>query len=117
MRKKDVKELPPLCAAVKRIREAYSDSQERFSQRIGVALMTVSRFETGRAEPRDPRVLLNLAKVAYEKASTSVGDSARQSLLDDERLFRDAYADFERTSQTNRRVAQFEPLQPTIQPI
>jgi hypothetical protein len=28
--------------------------------------MTVSRFETGRAEPRDPRVLLNLANAAKE---------------------------------------------------
>jgi transcriptional regulator with XRE-family HTH domain len=61
------KELPPLCLAVKRFREYLGESQEAFGRRIGVALMTVSRFETGRAEPRDPRVLRNLAKIACQR--------------------------------------------------
>src|SRR5262245_22344140 len=105
MKKKIEQELPPLCAAVRRIRAAYGDSQERFARRIGVAVMTVSRFETGRAEPRDPRVLLNIARVAAEKAGF-VSDS--KSLRDDEDLFRDAYADFERIQQTDRKVGQLE---------
>src|SRR5215467_14411024 len=96
--------LPPLCAAVKHVREAYGDTQERFARRIGVAVMTVSRFETGRAEPREPRVLLNIAKVAYDK-----------SMAEDERLFRDAYEDYERIKQTDRRVGELESFaQPTI---
>jgi transcriptional regulator with XRE-family HTH domain len=103
MRKKIQQELPPLCVAVKRVREAYGDSQERFAHRIGVALMSVSRFETGRAEPRDPRVLLNLAKVAYEKS------------LKDEGLFRDAYQDYERIKSTDRRIGELESFaQPTF---
>jgi transcriptional regulator with XRE-family HTH domain len=61
------KELPPLCLAVKRFREYLGESQEAFGRRIGVALMTVSRFETGRAQPRDPRVLKNLAKIASQR--------------------------------------------------
>src|SRR5262245_51501807 len=58
------KELPPLCVAVKRTREAYKESQDGFARRVDVALMTISRFETGRAVPRDPRVLVSLFDVA-----------------------------------------------------
>jgi transcriptional regulator with XRE-family HTH domain len=109
MKRKSENELPPLCVAVKRIREAYGDSQERFARRIGVALMTVSRFETGRAEPRDPRVLLNLASVAYEN-SRFLSDPERKELQDAEKLFRDAYADFERIKQNDSRVGELERL-------
>jgi transcriptional regulator with XRE-family HTH domain len=122
MKRKTKTELPPLCLAVKRVREAYRDSQERFARRIDVALMTVSRFETGRAEPRDPRVLLNLAKVTEEIAADvgPVQDDEMQQLVNNiiepgehvevmtlrgaERLFREAYEDYERIKQTDREL-------------
>jgi transcriptional regulator with XRE-family HTH domain len=126
MKKKNKQEIPPLCAAVKRVREAYGDTQERFARRVGIAVMTVSHFETGRTEPRDPRVLLNLAKVTAEKlrmvGGTEVnelvdwvaGETPRDmplklTLRGDEELFRDAYADYERIRQTDRRVGEIEP--------
>jgi transcriptional regulator with XRE-family HTH domain len=67
------KELPPLCLAVKRFREYLGESQEAFGRRIGVALMTVSRFETGRAEPRDLRVLKNLASAVSQRITMLEG--------------------------------------------
>jgi transcriptional regulator with XRE-family HTH domain len=66
MKRKAALKLPPLSAAVKRTREAFGDTQERFARRIDVAVMTVSRFETGRAEPREPRILMRLINAARE---------------------------------------------------
>jgi transcriptional regulator with XRE-family HTH domain len=122
-KKKAAHGLPALCLAVKRVREVYGDSQERFARRIGVALMTVSRFETGRAEPRDPRVLLNLAKIAEEISDLPTEDEREQILQNiigprepvdvmtvrgAVQLFRDAYEDYERIKQTDRRVGELE---------
>jgi transcriptional regulator with XRE-family HTH domain len=59
-------DLDPLCVAVKKTREACGYTQERFARRIGVALMTVSRFENGRAVPSDHGVLMGLLSVAHE---------------------------------------------------
>jgi transcriptional regulator with XRE-family HTH domain len=66
MKKK--REPHPLNVAVKAVREAYGDTQERFAQRVGVAVMTISRFETGRAIPRDPATLMKLWRAARERA-------------------------------------------------
>src|SRR5262249_1888500 len=57
-------ELPSLCNAVKRVRDAYGDSQERFAQRIGIAVMTISRFERGVQIPGSESVLSKLALAA-----------------------------------------------------
>src|SRR5262245_53601243 len=97
-------ELSPLCIAVRRLREAYGDTQERFARRLDVAVMTVSRFETGRAEPRDPRVILNLARLAYEKSNYSPVVDMRA----EETLFRGAYEDIERIKEVDRRVSELE---------
>ena len=51
------------------VRKLYRDTQTQFARRIGCAMITISRFETGRSEPRDKRVLLRLADVAREKGS------------------------------------------------
>jgi transcriptional regulator with XRE-family HTH domain len=122
MKRKTEPELPRLCTAVKRVREAYGDTQERFARRIGVAVMTVSRFETGRAEPRDPRVLLNLAKITEAISAPPLEteiDRMVETLVNEEpndvmtlrfaeRLFHDAYEDYERIKQTDRRVGELE---------
>ena len=63
-RQKQEKDLPPLCAAVKRIRESYRESQPQFAQRVRVAAMTISRFERGTREPGDFEVLKRLAEAA-----------------------------------------------------
>lgn len=69
MRKKGKREtkaeLPELCVAVKKVREAYGDSQQGFAQRVGLSLMSISRFELGRV-PRDPEVLWKLTVAARE---------------------------------------------------
>lgn len=114
MRKNEQRELPPLCAAVKRIREAYGDSQDRFARRVGVVTMTISKFETGRSEPREPRVLLNIATVGGQKARYSDDPAEKRRLDDDARLFWDAYADYERIKQTDRRVGELESFEPAI---
>jgi transcriptional regulator with XRE-family HTH domain len=56
--------------AVKTIRETCGETQEQFARRIGVASMTISRFERGSMEPREPRVLYALRKTAQEKGLT-----------------------------------------------
>ncbi len=56
--------LPELCAAVRRIREARGWSQERMARETNIATQTISRFELGKAEPRDYLVLSSLADAA-----------------------------------------------------
>jgi transcriptional regulator with XRE-family HTH domain len=58
--------LPVLCAAVKRTREAYQESQAVFAQRVGLSAMTVSKFERGETMPRDPAVLQALSQAAHD---------------------------------------------------
>jgi transcriptional regulator with XRE-family HTH domain len=65
-RKRGVKkQLPPLCAAVKKLREVYGDTLERFSQRVGISMNSASRFELGKAIPSDPAVLTKLWTQAH----------------------------------------------------
>jgi DNA-binding XRE family transcriptional regulator len=59
-------EVPELCSAVKRVRSTLDFPQETFARIIEIAVTTLSRFESGRAIPRDARVLENLAGVARE---------------------------------------------------
>jgi transcriptional regulator with XRE-family HTH domain len=61
---KKANDLPELCVIVRRIREAYGDSQEQFAQRVDLAPMTVSRFERGKQVPADPQVLVRLRDAA-----------------------------------------------------
>jgi transcriptional regulator with XRE-family HTH domain len=59
-----------VCRAVKCVREAFAETQERFAQRLQVAAMTVSRFELGKKVPRNPQVLRRLQTLANEKGLT-----------------------------------------------
>ena len=45
------KSVPPLCAAVREVRLAYGDSQQRFAERLGTSLVSVNRWELGHQEP------------------------------------------------------------------
>jgi transcriptional regulator with XRE-family HTH domain len=106
-------ELPPLCVAVKRLRELYDDTQERFARRLNVANMTVSKFETGRTEPRDPRVLLNLHRLTAD-LTVLLGEPSEE--LDDMgMLFYDAYKDIERIKRVDKTVNElfYDPLAST----
>lgn len=69
--RKPKKEVPPLGAAVKRVREKYGESQEQFGKRVALALMTISRFERGAAVPSNIGVLAKLAVAAHEKGLTA----------------------------------------------
>jgi transcriptional regulator with XRE-family HTH domain len=60
-------ELPPLSVAVRRLRAEYGDTLARFSQRLGISMNSVSRFELNKAQPRDPAVLARLCDAASEK--------------------------------------------------
>jgi transcriptional regulator with XRE-family HTH domain len=109
MGKKAVKELPPLCRAVKQAREIFGDTQERFARRIGVAVMTISKFETGYSEPRDPRVLLNLSRVMGEKMEfINLRDPQHDEWDAVWKVFSDAYRDWERIQKTDREVGLLE---------
>jgi transcriptional regulator with XRE-family HTH domain len=66
--------LPPLCAAVRRTRSAYAESQPAFARRIGVAAMTISRFENAKQVPADFQVLAQLERAARERGLTEEAD-------------------------------------------
>jgi transcriptional regulator with XRE-family HTH domain len=69
-RRKEIEGLPPLCAAIKTVRESYEDSQPQFASRVKLAPMTISRFERGIRVPADSRVLMRLAGAAREQGLT-----------------------------------------------
>jgi transcriptional regulator with XRE-family HTH domain len=56
-----------LCRAVKTVRLSYGESQEAFARRVGLASMTVSRFERGKLVPTSFEALLRLAEAARAK--------------------------------------------------
>jgi transcriptional regulator with XRE-family HTH domain len=58
------RQIHELCAAVGQMRQAYGDTLERFSRRVGISLNSASRFELGKAVPSDPAVLMKLWQVA-----------------------------------------------------
>jgi transcriptional regulator with XRE-family HTH domain len=58
------RQLPELCAAVKKLRATAGWSQERMGRHVGLALQTVYRFETGKQIPRDYGVLTRLRDCA-----------------------------------------------------
>jgi transcriptional regulator with XRE-family HTH domain len=62
-------QLDELCEAVKRTRLAYGDTQERFARRVALSVMTISRFELGKAVPKDPNTLDRLVQVAASHGS------------------------------------------------
>ena len=68
-------EIHPLCAAARRIRMASGMSQERMAQLSGISTQTISRFELGKQEPRDPRILRSYITLANSMS------------LDDAKLF------------------------------
>jgi transcriptional regulator with XRE-family HTH domain len=86
MSKKDKPEvrrqLHPLCAAVKTLREAYGDTLERFSRRLDISITSASRFELGKAVPKDAGMLMKLAAAATDKGVTEAAE-----------LFKRAYAE------------------------
>jgi transcriptional regulator with XRE-family HTH domain len=59
--------LPPLCAAVKRVRAAYGDTLQRFAERVGISMNSLSRFELGKQVPADHGVLKRLEHAARER--------------------------------------------------
>jgi transcriptional regulator with XRE-family HTH domain len=74
-RKEELKtQLPPLCAAVRRVREAYGETLEEFGRRVRVSLNSVSRFELGKTVPADFNVLGSLARAARERGLTVEAD-------------------------------------------
>ena len=70
MKKRIKAAIPEVCIAVKRVRQTFADSQERFAQRLQIAVMTLSRFELGKKVPRDPQILRRLRSLANEKSLT-----------------------------------------------
>jgi DNA-binding XRE family transcriptional regulator len=56
--------LPELCAAVRKIRATAGWSQEAMGQHVGLALQTIYRFENGLQIPRDYGVLTRLRDCA-----------------------------------------------------
>jgi transcriptional regulator with XRE-family HTH domain len=72
--KHQLKALPPLCAAVKRVRQAYGETLEEFSQRVRVSVNSISRYELGKAIPVDFNVLANLGRAARDRGLTEEGE-------------------------------------------
>ena len=80
-RQKHTQALPELCAAVKRIRESYRDSQPQFAQRVDLAPQTISRFERGVQSPADFQVLMRLARAAQAQGLTEETDLLEHTAL------------------------------------
>ena len=59
-------ELPPLCAAVRKLRKTSGDTLEAFASRVGISINSASRFELGKAVPIDIGVLWKLEAAANE---------------------------------------------------
>jgi transcriptional regulator with XRE-family HTH domain len=60
-------DLPLLSTAVRRVRAEYGDTLARFSQRLGISINSLSRFELNKSRPRDLTVLKRLREAASEK--------------------------------------------------
>jgi transcriptional regulator with XRE-family HTH domain len=71
--------LHPLCAAVKELRKGYGDSLEQFSRRLAISITSASRFELGKAVPKDPVVLLKLARAAADKGLSELQELFEQA--------------------------------------
>src|SRR5215469_9042960 len=80
--KKSKKQLHPICAAVKRIREASGLSQERFGRSLDLAVMTISRFENGHQIPSDLEVLTGLHNAAAKLGLEQERDLFAEILTD-----------------------------------
>lgn len=78
------RDVPEICAAVRRIRQVAGWSQERMARETGIASQTISRFELGKQVPRQSEVLRSLIDAA--------GDAG---LVDEEQLFTAALAERE----------------------
>ena len=76
------KEMPPLCAAVKKLRQTSGNSLEAFARQVGISINSASRFELAKSIPTDVGVLMKL-----EAAANALG------LPEEEKLFGAAYQD------------------------
>jgi transcriptional regulator with XRE-family HTH domain len=71
--KPEMKSIPPICAAVKKLRQAYGYTLEQFSRHVGISLTSASRFELGKQIPRSAAVL---HKLAHSAADIDLADEA-----------------------------------------
>jgi transcriptional regulator with XRE-family HTH domain len=51
---------PEVCTAIRRVREASRLTQQAFAEKLGTAVMTLSKWENGIRQPRDPEVFRRL---------------------------------------------------------
>lgn len=66
--------------AIRRVRAGYEQSQEEFSRRIGVSVVSLSRYERGAAIPHAPAVLKQLLDMAMEAKMEGPMDVFRDAL-------------------------------------
>jgi transcriptional regulator with XRE-family HTH domain len=70
--------IPELCAAIRTVREAQHMTQAAFAQHIQTAAISLSRWETGTFQPRDPDTLRRL-----HAAAAAAGLDAEAKLFED----------------------------------
>ena len=59
-------EIPKVCVAIRRLRKTLNLTQEAFAAQLGTGVMSLSRWERGRFQPRDGEVLVSLCGLAAE---------------------------------------------------
>ena len=59
--------ISPLGAAVRQVREAYAESQQRFAERLGTSIVSVNRWELGHQEPAGLVFLVRLRDLALDR--------------------------------------------------
>jgi transcriptional regulator with XRE-family HTH domain len=66
--------------AIKATREKAGESQQTFSNHLGVTVTTVSRWETGRVTP-DPQMLVRLANLAEERGLYEIATALNTAVI------------------------------------
>lgn len=76
----DEKRLEPLCRAVRALRESIGDTQQRFANRLNIAISTAVRYELTR--PPSGEALAHLMNLALESGQTELAELFRKALAD-----------------------------------
>lgn len=63
---------------IKKIRDSYNLSQERFAKRLGISGKTISAYETGRTNP--PLKVLQKIVVTYNTPIVNLNEDLRSEL-------------------------------------
>jgi transcriptional regulator with XRE-family HTH domain len=94
--------------AIRQVRKRLGESQQKFSNRLGVALMTVSRWETGTTTP-DPekRLLVSQLAKGLELSEAAKALDPEDDSPDSEKSTTEVFAQIQISRNYRERLAKF----------